>query len=100
MKFLSDRGKIMPSSPIRRLVPFADQAVDVAVIDDRPAVEIDEADPLVRALWEAHRSSGASPPRLGGVPGATDGTVLSSLGAASGMWFGLGQLLHTLFAGS
>lgn len=28
MKFLSDRGKIMPSSPIRRLVPFADQAVD------------------------------------------------------------------------
>jgi pheromone shutdown-related protein TraB len=24
--------------------------------------------------------------------------VLSSLGAASGMWFGLGQLLHTLFA--
>lgn len=26
--------------------------------------------------------------------------VLSSLGAASGMWFGLGQLLHTLFAGS
>jgi pheromone shutdown-related protein TraB len=26
--------------------------------------------------------------------------VLSSLGAASGMWFGLGQLLHTLFARS
>jgi pheromone shutdown protein TraB len=24
--------------------------------------------------------------------------VLSSLGAASGMWFGLGQLLHSLFS--
>ena len=28
MKFLSNRGQIMPSSPIRRLVPFADQAVE------------------------------------------------------------------------
>jgi aspartate aminotransferase len=27
MKFISNRGQIMPSSPIRRLVPFADQAV-------------------------------------------------------------------------
>lgn len=28
MKFLSDRGKTMPSSPIRRLVPYADKAVE------------------------------------------------------------------------
>ncbi len=28
MKILSDRGRQMPSSPIRRLVPFADQAVE------------------------------------------------------------------------
>lgn len=28
MKFLSNRGQIMPSSPIRRLVPFADQAIE------------------------------------------------------------------------
>ncbi|MBN1407511.1 MAG: pyridoxal phosphate-dependent aminotransferase [Calditrichaceae bacterium] len=28
MKFISNRGQIMPSSPIRRLVPFADQAVE------------------------------------------------------------------------
>ncbi len=27
MKFLSNRGNLMPSSPIRKLVPFADQAV-------------------------------------------------------------------------
>lgn len=27
MKILSERGKIMPSSPIRRLVPFAEQAI-------------------------------------------------------------------------
>lgn len=28
MKFISNRGQTMPSSPIRRLVPFADQAVE------------------------------------------------------------------------
>jgi len=28
MKFLSERGVMMPSSPIRRLVPFADQAIE------------------------------------------------------------------------
>ena len=28
MKFISERGKTMPSSPIRRLVPYADQAIE------------------------------------------------------------------------
>jgi succinyl-diaminopimelate desuccinylase len=50
----------------------------VDVLDDRPAVEIAEDDPLVRAVWDAHAAVGAGPPRLGGVPGATDGTILTS----------------------
>ncbi|HHJ51910.1 MAG TPA: pyridoxal phosphate-dependent aminotransferase, partial [Caldithrix abyssi] len=28
MKILSQRGRQMPSSPIRRLVPYADQAIE------------------------------------------------------------------------
>jgi len=32
----------------------------------------------VRALLAAHAAVGTSPARLGGVPGATDGTVLTS----------------------
>jgi succinyl-diaminopimelate desuccinylase len=50
----------------------------VDVLDDRPAVEIAEDDPLVRAVWDAHAAVGTGPPRLGGVPGATDGTILTS----------------------
>ena len=36
--------------------------------------------PLVRALCEAHEAVTGQPARLGGVPGATDGTVLTSRG--------------------
>src|SRR5690606_15935350 len=42
--------------------------VGVTVIDDRPAVEVDEGDPLVRALWDVHAAVADTPPRLGGVP--------------------------------
>jgi succinyl-diaminopimelate desuccinylase len=55
--------------------------VDVEVIDDRPAVELDDGHALVRALCDAHTDVRGTPPRLGGVPGATDGTVLMSRGA-------------------
>ena len=49
-------------------------ATAVEVIDDRPAVATPEDDPVVRALWDAHAAVGPDAPRLGGVPGATDGT--------------------------
>jgi succinyl-diaminopimelate desuccinylase len=62
----------------------------VEVIDDRPAVEVPEDDALVRALWAAHEAVGASPPRLGGVPGATDGTVLTSRGGVPTVVYGPG----------
>ncbi len=51
---------------------------EVTVIDDRPAIAVPEDDRLVRALWEAHEAVGGSAPRLGGVPGSTDGTIITS----------------------
>lgn len=49
----------------------------VEVIDDRPAVAIDPAHPLVRAVAAAHTRVYGAPPPLGGVPGSTDGTILA-----------------------
>ncbi|MEN2981790.1 MAG: M20/M25/M40 family metallo-hydrolase, partial [Thermus sp.] len=49
--------------------------VGVEVLEDRPPVETPREDPLVQAAEEALRLLGL-PVRLGGVPGATDGTFL------------------------
>lgn len=49
----------------------------VDVVDDRPAVEIDRSDPVVVALAGAHQAVLGEPARYGGVPGATDGTILT-----------------------
>jgi succinyl-diaminopimelate desuccinylase len=51
---------------------------DVVVIDDRPAVHVSPDHALVRALCDAEVDLTGNPGRLGGVPGATDGTVLTS----------------------
>jgi succinyl-diaminopimelate desuccinylase len=50
----------------------------VEVIDDRPPVQVSAEHSLVRALCAAEADLSGSPGRLGGVPGATDGTVLTS----------------------
>ena len=62
---------------------------DVTVIDDRPAVATAPDDPLVRAVWDAHAAV-AGPPRLGGVPGATDGTVITSRAGIPSVVYGPG----------
>jgi succinyl-diaminopimelate desuccinylase len=49
----------------------------VEVIDDRPAVEIDPEHPVVRAVLAAHVDEVGETPSFGGVPGATDGTILT-----------------------
>jgi len=49
---------------------------EVTVLDDRPATETDPGSPVVRAVVAAHRAVTGSEPVLGGVPGATDGTIL------------------------
>ncbi|WP_210494510.1 M20 family metallopeptidase [Patulibacter sp. SYSU D01012] len=50
--------------------------VEATVIDDRPAVEIDPDHPVVRAVVAAHERECGTRPAYGGVPGATDGTIL------------------------
>lgn len=79
---------------LRRLATEAAGAVDIAatvtVIDNRPAVALDENDALVRALWEAHGAVASTPPRLGGVPGTTDGTMLTTLGGVPTVVYGPG----------
>jgi succinyl-diaminopimelate desuccinylase len=50
---------------------------EVTVIDDRPCVEVAQDHPLVVALAAAHESVLGEPARYGGVPGATDGTILT-----------------------
>lgn len=48
----------------------------VTVIDDRPATETPEDSPVVRAVFAGHRDVTGITPQIGGVPGATDGTIL------------------------
>jgi succinyl-diaminopimelate desuccinylase len=50
---------------------------ELQVIDDRPAVEIDPGHPVVRAVVAAHAAELGESPSFGGVPGATDGTILT-----------------------
>jgi succinyl-diaminopimelate desuccinylase len=50
---------------------------ELTVVDDRPCVEIAADHPLVTALAGAHEAVLGEPARYGGVPGATDGTILT-----------------------
>ena len=82
------------SSPSREPRPRSRRAVGVdgavTVIDDRPAVEVAPEPRSSRALWDAHAAVAASPPRLGGVPGTTDGTMLTALGGVPTVVYGPG----------
>jgi succinyl-diaminopimelate desuccinylase len=49
----------------------------VTIIDDRPAVETPRGTAVVRALATAHRRITGRAPVFGGVPGTTDGTILT-----------------------
>jgi len=51
--------------------------VELTVVDDRPAVSTPLDHPVVRALHRAHESVVGEPARYGGVPGSTDGTILT-----------------------
>jgi succinyl-diaminopimelate desuccinylase len=65
-------------------------ATSVDVIDDRPAVATAEDDAVVRAVWAAHDAVGPDAPRLGGVPGATDGTIITSRAGVPSVVYGPG----------
>jgi succinyl-diaminopimelate desuccinylase len=53
-----------------------DIAVSVTVIDDRPATETSPDSPVAQAVLTAHERITGAPAAIGGVPGATDGTIL------------------------
>jgi succinyl-diaminopimelate desuccinylase len=65
-------------------------ATTIEVIDDRPSVATPEDHALVRAVWDAHAAVGTGAPRLGGVPGATDGTVITSRAGVPSVVYGPG----------
>ena len=52
-------------------------AVRLEVVDDRPPVDTPLDHPVVVALAAAHETVTGEPARYGGVPGATDGTILA-----------------------
>jgi succinyl-diaminopimelate desuccinylase len=63
---------------------------EVSVVDDRPSVEIAIDDPVVTALAGAHEAVVGEPARYGGVPGATDGTILTRDGGIPTVVYGPG----------
>jgi succinyl-diaminopimelate desuccinylase len=54
-----------------------DYRFDLEVIDDRPATAIAADHPLVQAVVAAHQQVYGQMPDYGGVPGSTDGTILT-----------------------
>jgi succinyl-diaminopimelate desuccinylase len=61
---------------LNRLRALCSEAMRVTILDDRPATETPADHPVVRAVVEGHRRVHGAAPALGGVPGATDGTIL------------------------
>lgn len=63
---------------------------EVHVVVDRPPVDVPVDDPVVAALAEAHTAVTGRPPVYGGVPGTTDGTVLTHWGGVPSVVYGPG----------
>ncbi|MFI9556423.1 M20 family metallopeptidase [Nonomuraea endophytica] len=75
---------------VGELAAFTGIAAEVAVLVDRPAVEVPVDDPVVAALAAAHRAVTGEEPVYGGVPGSTDGTVLTHWGGVPSVVYGPG----------
>ncbi|MFG1705809.1 M20 family metallopeptidase [Nonomuraea sp. M3C6] len=65
-------------------------SAEVSVLVDRPPVDVPASDPVVAALAAAHRSVTGEEPVYGGVPGSTDGTVLTHWGGIPSVVYGPG----------
>ncbi|SDI42946.1 M20 family metallopeptidase [Nonomuraea jiangxiensis] len=65
-------------------------AAEVSILVDRPPVDVPVSDPVVAALAAAHRSVTGEEPVYGGVPGSTDGTVLTHWGGIPSVVYGPG----------
>jgi succinyl-diaminopimelate desuccinylase len=60
-----------------RIAQEAGVTADVSVIDDRPPVDTPVDHPVVQAMLAGHRAATGIDAVIGGVPGATDGTILT-----------------------
>ncbi|WP_245899620.1 M20 family metallopeptidase [Nonomuraea indica] len=65
-------------------------AAEVSILVDRPPVDVPVDDPVVVALAAAHRAVTGAEPVYGGVPGSTDGTVLTHWGGIPSVVYGPG----------
>lgn len=65
-------------------------ASEVSILVDRPPVDVPVSDPVVAALAAAHRDVTGEEPVYGGVPGSTDGTVLTHWGGVPSVVYGPG----------
>jgi succinyl-diaminopimelate desuccinylase len=64
--------------------------VELAVLVDRPPVDTPTGDPVVAALAAAHAAVTGDEPTYGGVPGTTDGTILTVHGGVPSVVYGPG----------
>lgn len=82
---------------VQRLTDLADTVgadgqvhAEVEVVDDRPPVDTPTDHPLIVALAAAHEQVSGAPPVYGGVPGATDGTILTARARIPSVVYGPG----------
>jgi succinyl-diaminopimelate desuccinylase len=74
----------------RRIAAEQGLTVVTRVMDDRPPVETPRSAPVVRALAEAHARITGTAPVFGGVPGTTDGTILTRDAGITSVVYGPG----------
>ncbi|MEU0569557.1 M20 family metallopeptidase [Nonomuraea sp. NPDC005983] len=75
---------------VATLAAFDGIAAEVSILVDRPAVNVPVDDPVVAALAAAHEAVTGEPAVYGGVPGSTDGTVLTHWGGIPSVVYGPG----------
>ncbi|MER6951242.1 M20 family metallopeptidase [Nonomuraea sp. NPDC000554] len=75
---------------VAALAAFDGIAAEVSILVDRPAVDVPVDDPVVAALAAAHEAVTGEPAVYGGVPGSTDGTVLTHWGGIPSVVYGPG----------
>jgi succinyl-diaminopimelate desuccinylase len=73
-----DHGELVERlrADARRIAGDTGIELELSVVDDRPSTETSADAAVVRAVVEAHRAHRGDGPAIGGVPGATDGTIL------------------------
>ncbi|MGW4471464.1 M20 family metallopeptidase [Nonomuraea sp. NPDC004354] len=75
---------------VEELAAFDGAEAKVTILVDRPPVDVPVTHPVVTALAAAHTAVTGQEPVYGGVPGSTDGTVLTHWGGIPSVVYGPG----------